>query len=192
MQGHNGALEWIQKFNTPANIKKLSLTNHYWYEMRADKLTDLVMSINYGDRIFIGRVDPPAFVDQRLVRLDPHSEIDIELYHAILNCTISMFIIEGMGFGRGQGALDLNSDRIKKYMHILDPKDLSKESIENIKNSFFPLLNRDILSIADELEQNDRQAFDDVIISVFNLNVNRQDIYDSLLSLVEIRQTANM
>ncbi|MDV3635955.1 hypothetical protein CMU84_12425 [Elizabethkingia anophelis] len=192
INGHNGALEWIRKFKNPANINKLSLANHHWYEMKADTLTDLVMSINYGDRIFVGRVDPPAFVDQRLVRLDPQYEIDTELYHAILNSTISMFIIEGMGFGRGQGALDLNSDRINKFMHILDPKDLSKESIENIKTSFSPLLNRDILSIADELEQDDRRTFDNVIISAFNLNVNRQDIYDSLLSLVEIRQTANM
>ena len=79
----------------------------HWYEMRADTLTDLVMFIAYGDRLFVGRVDPPAFADQRLVRLDPIREIDIDLMHALLNSTISMFLIEGNGFGRGLGCLGL-------------------------------------------------------------------------------------
>lgn len=72
-----------------------------------ETLTDLVMFINYGERLFVGRVDPPAFVDQRMVRLDPleNESVDIELSHALLNSTIGMFIIEGLGFGRGLGAL---------------------------------------------------------------------------------------
>ncbi|MEN0081124.1 N-6 DNA methylase [Flavobacterium lindanitolerans] len=189
-KGHTGALAWIRRFKTAANITKLSRTNQHWYEMRADTLTDLVMFINYGQRLFVGRVAPPAFADQRLVRLDPRQEVDIELYHALLNCTISMFVIEGMGFGRGLGALDLNKDRIENFMHILDPDRLDQTSIDNIKAAFAPLLNRDILDIADELDQDDRKNFDNVIIEAFGLNINRQDIYDCLLSLVEIRMSA--
>ena len=188
---HTGALQWIERFKTTENITKLSKPNNLWYEMKADQLTDLVLFINYFQRIFAGRVDPPAFVDQRLIRLSPRIDLDIELLHAILNCSISLFIIEGMGFGRGAGALDLSKDRIEEFMHILNPELLSEESILEIKRAFIPLLNRDILEIADELEQPDRQFFDETVIRSFNLNVDRNLIYDSLLSLVEIRLTAN-
>lgn len=189
--GHLGALNWIRKFNTAENIKKLTRTNLLWYEMDTDELSDLVLFINYGDRLFVGRVNPPAFSDQRLVPLKPINDVDIELYHAIMNSAVSMFIIEGMGFGRGLGALDLSSDRIKQYMHILDISVLNEEGIRAIKDAFMPLINRPIMSsIADELEQPDRIAFDETVLSAFNLNVNRQTIYDSILALVEIRLTA--
>jgi len=189
--GHTGALNWIRKFNTAENITKLSRTNLLWYEMDTDEISDLVLFINYGDRLFAGRVNPPAFSDQRLVPLKPIHEVDIELYHAVMNSAISMFIIEGMGFGRGLGALDLSSDRIKQYMHILDISVLNDDGIRAIKEAFQPLTNRAIMtSVADELEQIDRIAFDDTVLAAFNINVNRQTIYDSLLALVEIRLTA--
>lgn len=190
--GHVGALRWIERFETPEVVKKLQTSNLMWYEMPADTLTDLVMFINYGDRLFVGRVNPPAFADQRLVRLDPIGDvdIDIDLMHALLNSAIGMFIMEGMGFGRGLGALDLNKDRIENFMHVLDASQLDQPSIDAIKSKFAPLLERKILDVADELEQADRVAFDDAVITAFGLGVDRQRIYDALLSLVEIRQTA--
>ena len=188
--GHTGALNWIRRFETPENIAKLATSGLMWYEMKADTLTDLVMFINYGDRLFVGRVDPPAFADQRLVRLEPIGAVDIDLAHALLNSTIAMFIIEGMGFGRGLGALDLNKDRIEEFMHLLDPSQLDESRVTAIKAAFAPLLQREILDVADELERADRQAFDDAVIAAFELPVDRQRIYDALLSLVEIRRTA--
>jgi len=189
--GHTGALEWIRNFATQENIRKLSRRGMQWYEMAADTLTELVMFINFGERLFVGRVSPPSFVDQRLVPLRPINPIDIELHHALLNSAISMFIIEGMGFGRGQGALDLNKDRIESYMHMLDASKLSEENILAIKEAFVPLTQRNILPVADELEQPDRINFDEKIIEAFSLNVSRVEIYDSLLSLVEIRRTGS-
>ncbi|PZR14736.1 MAG: hypothetical protein DI539_18685 [Flavobacterium psychrophilum] len=189
--GHTGALNWIRRFKTEENIAKLTRRNQLWYQMDADELADLVMTINYGKRLFVARVNPPAFADQRLVPFEPREGVDLELNHALLNCTISMFIIEGMGFGRGLGALDLNKDRIENFMHVLDPEQLNQAGIDSIKAAFTPLLNRDILDVADELDQADRQAFDDAVIQAFGLNINRQQLYDCLLSLVEIRMTAN-
>lgn len=188
--GHTGALNWIKRFETPEITAKLQTGGLMWYEMRGDTLTDLVMFINYGDRLFVGRVDPPAFADQRLVRLEPVGDVDIDLAHALLNSAISMFIIEGMGFGRGLGALDLNKDRIEDFMHVLDPARLDQAGIDSIKAAFEPLLQREIFVVADELEQADRQAFDDAVLAAFRLDIDRQRIYDALLSLVEIRQTA--
>jgi hypothetical protein len=188
--GHIGALNWIRRFKTDENVKKLGTNGLKWYEMRSDTLTDLVMFINYGDRLFVGRVDPPAFADQRLVRLEPREDIDLDLAHALLNSTISMFIIEGMGFGRGLGALDLNKDRIEDYMHILDATRLEEAAADAIKAAFAPLLNRDVLNVADELEQADRQSFDDAVLAAFAPDLDRDRVYEALLSLVEIRRTA--
>ena len=189
--GHQGALNWIERFRTPETVRKLGSGNTRWYEMRADNMTELVMFINYGSRLFVGRLDPPAFVDQRLVRLVPRGDVDIGIYHALLNCSIGMFIIEGMGFGRGLGALDLNKDRIESYMTVLDPGVLDLAAQTAVLEAFAPMLEREILGVADELEQADRQIFDDTVIRAFKLNVQRQEIYDSLLELVEIRSTAN-
>lgn len=189
--GHTGALNWIRRFETRENVARLQTGGRMWYEMPADVLTDLVMFINYGDRLFVGRVDPPAFADQRFIRLDPIGEVDIDLAHALLNSTIAMFIIEGVGFGRGLGALDLNKDRIEDFMHILDPSRLDQAGIDSIKAAFAPMLQRDILEVADELEQADRQAFDDAVIAAFRLDIDRRRIYDALLALVGIRQTAS-
>lgn len=190
--GHVGALAWIERFKTENNVKKLKRNGLYWYEMNAETLTDLVMFINYGERLFVGRVDPPAFVDQRMVCLDPKGEyIDIELCHALMNSAIGMFMIEGLGFGRGLGALDLNKDRIEGYMHMLDVEALDSQQVDNIKEKFRPLLERKIMGVADELDQQDRQDFDDAVIRAFNIDVPRDQIYDSLRALVEIRITAN-
>ena len=161
--------------------------DHLWYEMRTDRLTDLVMFINYDVRLFSGRLDPPAFVDQRLIQLNPLDDVDIGLCHALLNSSIGMFIIEALGFGRALGALDLNKERIEKFMHILDPSALDPKLVEQIKTAFAPLLERELFNLADEIEKQDRQYFYDVIIEAFNLKVPREAVYESLRELVSIR-----
>ncbi len=188
--GHSGALAWIRQFDTPANAAKLGGNGKLWYEMKADTLTDLVILINYDLRLFVGRIDPPAFADQRFVPLEPRASLDVDLCHALLNSAVSMFITEGMGFGRGLGALDLSKDRIEGFMHMLDPSQLDPEAATSIKSAFAPLLQRDILSVADELEQADRQAFDDAVIAAFGLQLERRRVYNALLALVGIRTAA--
>ena len=158
--------------------------------MGTDALADLVMPLNFGNRLFVSRLVPAAFVNQRLIRFNAHEGVDLDLCHALLNSAISLFMIEGMGFGRGQGALDLSKDRIEDFMHILDPGQLSAEQAEQIKTAFAPLMQRDLLQVADELEKSDRQHFDATVIEAFGLSVTRDQVYDSLVRLVEIRQTA--
>ena len=197
-KGHFGALNWINRFINDTNkvgkplIESLSKSGMHWYEMGTDSLAELVMPINYGDRLYVSRLNPPSFVNQRLVSLNAIDGVDIDLCHALLNSAINMFITEGMGFGRGLGALDLSKDRIEKFMHILDYSKLGKQGIETIKAAFEPLLQRNILDVADELEQEDRKLFDDAVINAFNLSVSRNRIYENLLALVEIRQTATV
>lgn len=162
----------------------------HWYEMDTEGLADLAMPLNFGNRLFVSRLNPPAFVNQRLVQLNACDAVDLELCHALLNSAVSMFVIEGMGFGRGLGVLDLSKDRIEMFMHMLDPQQLNEEQAAQIKVAFSPLLQRDLLEVADELENHERQHFDDVVIAAFGIDVSRERIYDSLRQLVGIRQTA--
>src|SRR5690606_6961931 len=69
--GHSGAVYLIREFRPLENIAKLSNPGRHWYEMNTESLADLVLFINYGDRLFVGRVDPPSFADQRLIPLKP-------------------------------------------------------------------------------------------------------------------------
>ena len=98
-----------------------------------------------------------------------------------------MFLIEALGFGRALGVLDLNKDRIEKFMHILNPSALDPKLVEQIKTAFAPLLERELFNLADEIEKQDRQYFDDAIIEAFDLKVPREAVYESLRELVSIR-----
>ena len=189
-KGHAGALAWINRFKSEANIGRLSRAQLRWYEMDAGEVSDLVMFINPGERLFVGYLDPPAFVDQRMVRLDGRDEVDVALCHALMNSGIGLFMIEGLGFGRGLGALDLNKNRIEKCMDMLDPDALGQEERRAIMQAFDPLLKREILGVADELEQEDRRRFDDAVMKAFRLKVSRSTVYDSLVELFGIRQCA--
>jgi len=196
--GHTGALNWINRFKNTINKSGIPLTEalveprQRWYEMKATSMAEIVMPLGFGDRIFISRLKQPAFVDQRLIRINSKENTNLDLCHALLNSTIGIFIIEGMGFGRGLGVLDLNKDRIEKYMHLLDPSQLSNKQIATIITAFEPLLKREILDVADELEENDRKIFDQTILDAFGISTSREVIYDSLLRLLSIRQAATI
>jgi tRNA1(Val) A37 N6-methylase TrmN6 len=194
--GHHGAIEWISRFQDTVNTQGKPLTDvlatqgQLWYEMKASSMAEIVMSLGYGDRLFISRLNQPAFVDQRLIRVNSKDGVDLELCHALLNCTIGLFMIEGIGFGRGQGVLDLNKDRMEKFMHMLDPSQLNESSVLSIKEAFEPLLKREIFDVVDELEQPDRKHFDNTVLKAYGLNISREIICDSLLALLSIRQAA--
>ena len=106
-KGHTGALGWTERFADGVNKKgrplpeALDRPGQHWYEMRADERTELFASINDGNRLYVGRLSPPAFVDQRLLQLDPKAgqTLNADLCHALLNSTVSLFMLEGMGSG---------------------------------------------------------------------------------------------
>jgi tRNA1(Val) A37 N6-methylase TrmN6 len=193
-----GTYSWIKKFESAKNnsnqplVQSLARANMHWYEMRDDKLANFVFSINSHKRLFISKFKEPSFADQRLVCLVVKEQYyeDIDLIHAILNSSITYLFIEGMFFGKGLGALDLNQTRFKNYMHILNIEILSQEQKTEIKSLFSIIQNRDVEDIFDELEMTDRIDFDQCIIRSFGLNVSLDKIYKDLITLVNLRLTA--
>lgn len=192
--GHTGALNWIKRFETVRNgtnrllPEVLASGNRLWYEMQADRLAELVIPLAYGNRLYVGRVEPASFVNQRLMGLNALDGVDVDLAHALLNCTIGLLMIEAIGFGRGLGALDLNKDRIEARLHMLDPTKLDTGQRNAIIAAFGHMKARAIMDISDDLEQADRNNLDDLVISSFGLGIDREQIYDTLRALVEVRQ----
>ena len=195
-EGATGTLAWIDRFRTATNgtgkplPEALEKPGLHWYEMSADARADLAMPLAPNLRFFVAKFAEPTFVDQRIVRLTALDGTDTDLCAALLNSAVSFLMVEGMGFGRGEGVLDLNVTTLKRYWHMLDPSQLSPVQREAIVQAYAPLLERPVEDIADELERQDRMDFDECVLSSFNIEVSRQSIYDELLRLVDIRQTA--
>jgi tRNA1(Val) A37 N6-methylase TrmN6 len=193
--GAKGALAWIERFWHVTNNAGVLLTeclaraNMHWYEMRPDTRADLAIFLNPSLRLFFSRFANPTFVDQRLVRLSVKDGCDLDLSAALLNSSISYLMVEGNGFGRGLGVLDLSVTNLRTHLHMLDPSVLTREKRDKILQSYQPLLARDVEEIADELERDDRRTFDKTILEAFGIETPLITIYDTILRLVEIRQT---
>lgn len=196
---HVGALAWINKFEYQFNSNKknpkllpeaLKMKNLYWYEMNASTMANLVASINFDKRIFIAKFNTKSFVNQRFTRFTAKKNIDIDLFHALLNSILGIFFIESLGFGRGLGALDLSSTRMKKHLRILNPEALTEKQIQLIKDKFMPIKDREIKNIEDELIDSDRIKFDNTVLEAFGILNLKDKIVDSFLYLYNMRKNS--
>ena len=193
-----GALNWIEHFQNATNEKGILLpevlakSGLKWYEMRPNTLADFVLPMNPDRRLCIHRLAERSFVNQRLIRFTAKSSsgVDLELCHSLLNSIFGLFQIEASGFGRGLGALDLNATKISDQMHMLNPGIISPTQKISILNSFSPLLQREAKALPEELTSPDRIAFDTTVLSAFGCEQLREAMYESLINLFEIRQTA--
>ncbi|EKD28231.1 MAG: Restriction endonuclease BseMII [uncultured bacterium] len=194
--GHTGALNWIRKFEHEFNTSgdkllpdALKRAGYFWYEMNNSTMADLVTSMNFDKRIFVAKLEKRSFVNQRLTRFTAKNiDIDIDLSQALLNSVLGIFFIEALGFGRGLGALDLSSTRMKNSLQILNSDLLSDKQKDDIKKKFAVLKNREILPILDELRSSDRKEFDDVVFDAFGISEYRDNIIGSLKTLYNIRK----
>ncbi len=76
---------------------------------------------------FIAKFDNPTFVNQRLIRFTKNNDnIDIKLSHALLNSLLGIFYIEMLGFGRGEGVLDLSASKLQESLKMLNYNLLTK------------------------------------------------------------------
>lgn len=194
--GMTGALSWISRFQHAVNGtgKALPLVlaraGVEWYEMSPSTLADLVIPMNPDQRICVHRLNQRSFVNQRLIRLTSKHGLDVDLCHALMNSAIGMFMIEAIGFGRGLGALDLNATKLAGHLHMFDPNAVSAYHRNLILSAFMPLLVRDVRDLKNELQSQDRIAFDYEVLQAFGIAQLQNQIYDSLRQLFHIRQTA--
>jgi len=193
---HKNALNWIKKFENELNKKGkplpevLKKANVHWYTMKPDTIADICTSINPEDRLFFSRLKECSFVDQRLIRFTKKdNNTNIKLCSALLNSIIGIFYIESLGFGRGLGALDLNSTNMEKNLFMLNPNLLNDKDISEIISKYEILERRDVYKIEEELCSKDRKNFDFAVLSAFRIEEYHDKILNSLLKLYKRRKT---
>jgi hypothetical protein len=197
-KGHNGALNWIRSFEKGVNekgrplIEVLSRKDLYWYQMEDNSLADFVLSVNPDTKIFIQRFSEPSFTNQRLINISAkNSNIDKELFHALLNSTIVISQIEGLGFGRGETVLDLNPTNIKNGLYIPKIENINDTYHEKIKQYFMEIMKKPVMSINEIIHSNFRKNFDKLIFESININTEYvESLYTNLEVLYNIRKSA--
>lgn len=158
-----------------------------WYELKDNEIVDIFTAMNPDKRLFFAKFDKPSFINQRLIGLKAKEGYDdIELEHALLNSVFTMFYIEASGFGRGLGALDINSRNIAKC-RMFNPKLVSPNYRNKIIEAFKPLLNRDIKPVREELSSIDRMVFEKTVMKAFGVEEYLPSIVYSLLSMQSTR-----
>ena len=192
-RGDYGALNWIQRFRHAKNEKGRPLTASlarggcHWYEMKSGSIADLAVSMNPGYRLFFMRMSPPAFVNQRLIRLVAKKDVDVDLCHALLCSIMGCFYLEALGFGRGLGALDINATKVSKQMMMLDPSKVSFAAKRAILGKFEVLKRRNVLNLEEELVRKDRKEFEKAVFLSYGLQGIMPKVQESLLSLFRLR-----
>ena len=194
--GHTGAIAWIRQFENLTNGNGdplptvLAKANTHWYTMKPDTMAEVVTNINFGDRLFFARFSEPTFVNQRLVRLSKKvNDTNVVLCQALLNSTFGLFMLEAMGIGRGEGALDLSKDKIEADLKMINPNQYTQTQIEEIIQKYTALEARDIGTVNEELESSDRDELDNAILEPLGLLGHLEDIKKSLSVLYKIRVT---
>jgi hypothetical protein len=194
--GHNGALAWINSFENQRNgtnrplPEVLAKPNMYWYEMSTENMADFVANVNYDKSLFIAKFENRSFIDQRMIGFSVRDEFQQEnkiLYLALLNSTVSLFLIESFGFGRGLGALDLRATKFERDFKVLNPNILTNDQKLQIVELFRPLMQRNRLPLEQELESADRIIFENTLMEIYDISGYYEPIKNSLKQLYRIR-----
>lgn len=188
--GNAKTLKWIEKYKGHLH-KSLPNKKEFWKNIADNVFSGshnvrLFTGMNPEQRIFYGLFDKPTMIDQRAIGFLPKEDVNLELYHALLNSIIGVFYIEAMGFPKGLGALDICAQNFKK-MYILDCKYLSKEQIQSILSAFKPLLEREIKTTIDEYQQSDRLAFEKVVAECFGYADYFDEIVNCVIEMQRVR-----
>jgi len=195
-KGKIKTLKWIERFESLLNKvgkplpKALANSSEpFWYSLSPNNMADYVISLNPWDRHFIAKLETPAFANQRLICFKKlNTASNSNLLHAILNTSLTYLYIEALGFGRGEGVLDLNSDKVKNKLMILDPRKIDSSKIDIVLSKFEQLVQRNIKTIDQELLSKDRIDFESTLYSAFGIEAKMNDIHRSLLQLYNLRQ----
>lgn len=160
--------------------------------MSETETADFGLSENPSNRLFIFRFKEKTFVDQRVIRLSAFDYTDLDLCHALLNCTFGMLMIESQGFGRGLGVLDLNATKMEKSYCMLNPSLLDEKESNRIKQAFLPLLSRPPKELPEEVVSDDRRQFDNIVLEAYGIAHLQDEISNTLLELYHIRKAVEV
>lgn len=154
-KGNVDTLNYINRIrDTPDAVKRQNKKNNTWFQAdQKPQFADFATSINPEKRFFWVAFEKPTVVNQRVTafRLRSMYKEDKDLIHALLNTSISIFILMGSGFGRALGATDLTKDGISQS-HFLNPGLLSPSSKTKILESWKLMKEQTVVGIDQQLK----------------------------------------
>jgi len=192
-KNYPGAYNWIKRFENATNRNNSktiqdACSSHrpFWYSLHP-KSANIVTAINPFERLFFCFSENSFTIDQRLVGINVEDEYDVELIAALLNSIVTLLSIEIRGTSRNLGTLDLNANYFKK-LEVLNPNVLTTTQINEIFRAFQPLKQRNIRTVFEEVQMDDRRNFDRTILRCYGINENiLENLYQTLISSVDDR-----
>lgn len=171
-KGNIDTIKYIRKIeNTPTAIDRKNKKGKTWYQAdQKPQFADLATSINPERRFFWVAFKKETVVNQRVAafRLKYGHNDDKNLIHALLNTSVSIFMLMGSGFGRALGATDLTKDGISQT-YFLNPDLLSTKSKNMILNSWEKIKEKKIKNIDIQLEDIDWIEFNKLVYKEYGL-----------------------
>lgn len=172
-KGNTATIKYIDKIeSTPAAINRKNKKKNSWYQAdQKPQFADFATSINPGKRFFWVMFEKKTVVNQRVTafRLKYEHKDDKNLIHALLNTSISIFMLMSSGFGRALGATDLTNDGISQS-YFLNPDLLSTESKSKILNSWEKIKEKKVENIDTQLENVDWIEFNKLVYKEYGLS----------------------
>lgn len=178
-KGNTATIKYINKIeSTPAAINRKNKKKNSWYQAdQKPQFADFATSINPEKRFFWVMFEKKTVVNQRVTafRLKYEHKDDKNLIHALLNTSISIFMLMSSGFGRALGATDLTNDGISQS-YFLNPDLLSTESKSKILNSWEKIKEKKVENIDTQLEDVDWIEFNKLVYKEYGLS---ESIFES-------------
>lgn len=171
-KGNVDTIKYIKKIESiPDAINRKNKRKEAWYQAdQKPQFADFATSINPGKRFFWVMFEEETVVNQRVTafRLKYEYKEDKNLIHALLNTSVSIFMLMGSGFGRALGATDLTKDGISQS-YFLNPKLLSPKSKYMILNSWEKIKEKKVENIDIQLEDDDWIVFNKLVYKEYGL-----------------------
>lgn len=161
----------------------------FWYTLPESPAFDFATTMNPGGRLFFASASTGSdfVVNQRVICLASKSDgLDKDLCLALLNSTLGMFLVEASAAPMALGALDTRAETFSK-MYMLNPSLLNERQRDSVVSAFEPLKGRAVMDALDELREEDRHRFDEVVLDAFGLLEYDQEIRRVLGSMLEAR-----
>lgn len=181
-----GAFDYIKWGERQGFHEVTSVKGHrpYWYSLHGEAVDYLILrfwdrrfwtpiaqeEIYCSDNFFYGKANLP---DEKII------------LNGLLNCTFYLFQIEILGrTNQGQGVLTTYGPDLR-HLLIPNPSLFDKNEIEW---AFCKISKREVLSIFDEVQREDRQELDNIVFDQLKLTKGeRQAVYEEMLGLVGAR-----
>lgn len=187
--GHTGALAWIESLRSERlGHSSVAANGDDWYRVSPGVAFDFAVPLNPYRRHLVLRLPEQCVLNQRFTGLAirPAWRNRQALLHALLNSMVMALLCEAVGFGRGEGVLDMSAAAFSA-LSMPDPDRVDVAHERTIVSTFEPLLRREILPLREEFLRTDRLRFERTVLEAFGLGRQFDEIMADLFVLQDIR-----